>query len=250
MRRLYIIPCGRLLIDKGINLTPGYDLGKKIQIPVAAYLLETEKKRILIDTGFNPMVFEDPTAAIGDYINRNTPVLTQGDHILSRLEELDLKPKDIDIVVCTHLHFDHAGGNRYFEHCEIIIQKAEISFARVSLDYIRDDWDHSDLIYREVEGDLELTPGVELISTPGHSVGHQSVLVKLPETGSVLLTGDAVGHRDHWQNGLPGLAFDHSLYNASITKLKHIAEKEQSLTLFSHDPEQWSTLKHLPDYYE
>jgi N-acyl homoserine lactone hydrolase len=249
MDRLYIIPCGGLLIDKGINLTPGYDLGVMIQIPVSAYLVESEGKHVLIDTGFNPMVFEDPKVAIGKYIDRNTPILTQADHILVRLAELDLKPEDIDYVICTHLHFDHAGGNRYFNHSEIFVQKAEISSARESPDYIRNDWDYANLTYHEVEGDFKVIQGVELITTPGHSAGHQSVLVRLNQIGSVLITGDAISHCDHWLSGLPGLAIDHHLYDESRKKLKYIAEKEHSLVLFSHDPSQWSTLKHLPAFY-
>jgi len=250
MSRLYIIPCGGLLIDKGINLTPGYDLGTKIQIPVAAYLVDTEKKLILIDTGFNPLVFEDPVAAIGEYIHRNTPQVTPADHILSRLRQLNLEPKDIDLVVCTHLHFDHAGGNQFFRNCEIIVQKSEINCARSTSDYLHHDWDHVDLTYREIEGDWEIIPGVDLISTPGHSAGHQSILVRLPKTGSVLITGDAIAHSDQWNKGLPGLAVDQDLFAVSRLKLKQIAEAEQGFALFSHDPEQWSTLKYLPAYYE
>ncbi len=250
MCRLTVIPCGRLLIDKGVNLTPGYDLGVQIRIPVTAYLIEIGKKRILIDSGLNPLVIEDPVRAIGDYIQSNTPLVSRADHILSRLSQIGMGPDDIDMVVCTHLHFDHAGGNQFFGSCDLIVQKSEIESARNSPDYIRHDWDYAHLNYHQIEGDEEIMTGVDLISTPGHSAGHQSVLVNLPKTGAVLIAGDAVAHSDHWCRDSPALAVDKDLLVNSRLRLKHIADTKQCLTLFSHDPEQWSALRVLPDYYD
>jgi N-acyl homoserine lactone hydrolase len=104
-----------------------------------------------------------------------------------------------------------------------------------------------------VEGDIELFPGMKLIETSGHAVGHQSVLLTLPKTGKVLLTIDAVSFgagftlepKEDWAHpdGKAGLA--------SIAKLVDLVQKEEiELVIFGHDDEQWKSLKQAPEYYE
>ena len=106
---------------------------------------------------------------------------------------------------------------------------------------------------RLVDGDTELLPGLALIETSGHVPGHQSVLVRLPQTGAVLLTIDAVpfgagftrtAHEDGSNpNGEAG--------RASTIKLLELVEREQiGLVIFGHDQGQWETLKNAPAFYE
>ena len=106
---------------------------------------------------------------------------------------------------------------------------------------------------RLVEGDMELLPGLELIETSGHVPGHQSVLVRLPRTGAVLLTVDAVPFAE----GFTGAEQDDSgnpdaaAVRASTIKLLDLVEREQiGLVIFGHDQEQWATLKQAPEYYD
>ena len=106
---------------------------------------------------------------------------------------------------------------------------------------------------RLVDGDTELLPGLELIETSGHVPGHQSVLVRLPKTGAIVLTVDAVPFgagftRDEQEessnpNGEAG--------RASTMKLLDLVEREHiGLVIFGHDNEQWKTLKKAPEFYE
>jgi N-acyl homoserine lactone hydrolase len=116
-------------------------------------------------------------------------------------------------------------------------------------------WDHPDLRYRLVEGDTELLPGIELIETHGHVRGHQSVLVRLPRTGPVLLTIDAVTAQSYFTPDRQPHPLDDDqggeLGRAGARKLIDVAEREQvALVIFGHDGQQWPTLKKTPAYYQ
>ena len=106
---------------------------------------------------------------------------------------------------------------------------------------------------RLVDGDTELLPGLELIETSGHVPGHQSVLVRLPKTGAVLLTIDAAPFgegftRDKQDDGSNP---DAEAIRASMNKLLDLVEREKvGLVIFGHEWAQWEGLKKLPEYYE
>ena len=114
-------------------------------------------------------------------------------------------------------------------------------------------WDHPTLSYRQVDGDTELFPGFTLLETSGHAPGHQSILVRLPQTGPVLLAIDAVVmqrlftvERRAWP-----LDDNEEQLRASTQKLLDIVEREHvNLVVFGHDGEQWQTLKKAPAYYD
>ena len=114
-------------------------------------------------------------------------------------------------------------------------------------------WATPGLNYRFVEGDTELLPGIELIESSGHVPGHQSVFVRLRETGPMLLAIDAITGRRHLDPESPEIPQDMNTNakRASVKKLTIIAEREGvQLIVFGHDPEQWRTLKQSPEFYE
>jgi len=114
-------------------------------------------------------------------------------------------------------------------------------------------WDHPALRYRLIDGDTELVPGVTLLETSGHAPGHQSVLVRLSETGPILLAADAVvlerlftPDRRAWP-----LDDDEEELRASTRKLLDVVQRERvALVVFGHDAEQWRTLKTVPAFYD
>jgi N-acyl homoserine lactone hydrolase len=117
----------------------------------------------------------------------------------------------------------------------------------------RSQWDHPALRYRLVEGDTQLLPGLELIETSGHVPGHQSVLLRLPKTGPVLLTIDAVARQRSFtpEREAGPSDEDAEMLRASTRKLLDLTQREQvSLIVFGHDGEQWETLKKAPDCYD
>ncbi len=115
--------------------------------------------------------------------------------MLEHLANLQLHPKDIHLLICSHFDVDHAGYHDAFPNAEFIVQRQHYDLARNGhprFAAARPHWDHPDLHYRLVDGDTGLLPGLSVIATSGHAPGHQSILVHLPQTGPILLAIDAV----------------------------------------------------------
>jgi N-acyl homoserine lactone hydrolase len=176
--------------------------------------------------------------------------------VIEHLAALALAPTDIETVICTHFDVDHAGYHDCFAHCEFVVQREHYEFARKGhprFEPARHHWDRPTLRYTLLDGDTDLLPGFSLLETSGHAPGHQSVLVRLPNTGAVLLAIDAVvmerlftPERRAWPTD-----YDEAKLIASTRKLIGIAEKEKaSLVVFGHDGKQWQALKKAPEFYD
>jgi N-acyl homoserine lactone hydrolase len=215
--------------------------------PVVCYLIQTgDGRNILIDSGLPNNVQMPP--------GMPTPVM--GPNVIEQLATIGLQPGDIDRLICTHFDMDHAGQHAAFTSAECIVQRVHYELARSGHGRFapsRPQWDHAALRYRLIDGDTEVLPGLTLIETSGHVPGHQSVLVRLPETGPVLLAIDAVLNRQSFSPDREVSPFDEqdpAGVRASARKLLDLAEREgAALVIFGHDAEQWQTLKKAPEYY-
>jgi N-acyl homoserine lactone hydrolase len=251
--RLYILHLGNCHVDKGKVLTPGLDEGVWWTIPIVGYLIQTDDgKNILVDTGMDKVHIEHPDATFG-----GTPFgdvlkveMTDDDYVVNRLAEVGLSPQDIDTLVATHFHFDHAGNTRDFTSSEIIVQRdCYDDIMRPDAPYPRDTYDIPDLKWRTIEGDVDIAPGVTLLKTPGHVPGHLSLLVDLPDTGKMLIGIDAIYVQDNLDRDNWGAYADQDAARATAQRLQAIAEREHAVLLSGHDPKQWETLKKAPEYY-
>ncbi|HLI51403.1 MAG TPA: N-acyl homoserine lactonase family protein [Thermomicrobiaceae bacterium] len=220
--------------------------------PYPVYLIQTNDGRnILVDTGFPSERYND--AASGE----NDPEkIAAENHVVDQLATLGLSPHDVDILISTHFDGDHAGNNDAFPDAEIVVQREHFSWAQGAerVAGVRSHWDKPGLDYRQIDGDVELRPGIKLIETSGHVPGHQSVLVTLPKTGNVLLAIDAVthtGNRDAATRQMSQYDMDEPGIRASTAKLAKLEQDENvALTIYGHDRAQWDTLRHAPEYYE
>lgn len=225
----------------------GYGLPSAM--PFVAYLIEmSDGTRILIDSGL-PDVLPSADQLPPDFI------IIRGESVAAQMARIGLAPDDINLLVCTHFDFDHCGQTLAFQRAKVVVQRAHFdSLARDRrYDKTRAQWDLPLERYQWVDGDSELVPGVSLIETSGHAIGHQSVLVHLPHTGPVLLTIDAVGQRDRFNRSYTGRSVDsdRAASIASSHKLLALVEREPSmLVIFGHDAEQWNALRKLPEYYD
>jgi N-acyl homoserine lactone hydrolase len=129
------------------------------RFPVYVHTIERPEGLVLVDTG---MVESHPLVE-DEWRPRCHP---------------DRLPRDVVCVINTHLHFDHCGGNRLYAGLPIHVQARELADARALGDYTVREWvDFPGATYVEHEGEAEVLPGIRLLPTPGHTDGHQSVLV-------------------------------------------------------------------------
>jgi N-acyl homoserine lactone hydrolase len=175
--------------------------------------------------------------------------------VIQQLAGLGLTPAAIDTVISTHYDGDHAGRHAAFTQARYVVQRAHHADAASNPRYasIRPQWDQPLERLRLVDGDTELLPGLTLIETSGHVPGHQSVLVRLPQTGAVLLTIDAVPFGEGFTRDTPDDdgSPDAAAIRASTLKLLDLVEREQiGLVIFGHDQAKWETLKKAPEFYE
>lgn len=224
-------------------------------IPVPAYLVQTnEGQNILIDSGF-PSSFAGKSIPIPG--GRTVEMASDG-FIVARLESIGVRPGDIHTVLCTHLDADHAGGHAAFPDAEFVVQKTNYQEALRSehprFASMRGEWDRPEHRFRLIDGDWVLVPGIELIESSGHVPGHQSVLLRLPNTGPTLLAIDAVPHSSMTQadtRWVMPIDMDEAATRASTRKLQVLAEREKvALTIYGHDVEQWASLKQAPAFYD
>ena len=223
--------------------------GERVQIPVTCWLVRTSDATILFDTGVSPravagLLRNDPLARFDD-----------DDLLVHRLDTVGLEADHIDMVVISHLHYDHAGGAALFPKSELIVQRDELAYAMNPAPffaplYYRKNFDLPKARWRLLDGDTELAPGVTVLRTDGHTPGHQSLLVELPETGPVILAGDCVYWQEHLDaERVPGVVFNPTLAFHSIRRLKTLARLVKGRVFPSHDPEFWKTVRPTADAY-
>ncbi len=222
--------------------------------PIPAYLIQMDDgTNVLVDSGF-------PRAMIGVYKQPGYTgfAMDEEDYIVNRLAAIGVQPDEINYVICTHLDPDHAGGHDSFPQAEFVVQRAHYAAAKSGqydrFERMRPHWNAPGLRYREVDGDTALLPGIELIETSGHVPGHQSVLVRLPQTGPVLLAIDAMprqlGDTAPEDRVAGPFDADEAAMRASTRKLVDLAAREgAAILIHGHDPAQWTTLRRSPQYY-
>ena len=163
-------------------------IGALNDIPVHGFVIKHPRAgAILVDTGVGW-----PTELVPEWkvVNR---------HAADALAEHDLSPADVRIVINSHLHFDHCGQNAVFKHAPFYIQRSELARARLSETVAAQWFDFAGARFELVDGDAQIADGVRVVATPGHTVGHQSVIVDTPDGGSVMI-GDAAYTSDIYRN--------------------------------------------------
>ena len=248
--KLYILDGGTLGPYDKSHFSYGRDLGTKIMLPVWQAYIDHPKAKIIVDTGVNPET--DMLPGFDRIVNQNPD-----QHIEKQLARVGVAPDEIDIVINTHLHYDHTAYNRLFKKATIIVQKEEMRHAFVPEKFEweffqpRSHFDVPDLNYELIEGDYEVVEGVHILATPGHSPGHQSVLVETKEPGPIIIAGDAVYFKESLEQFVIAyIVYDPTQCLASLKGIARIAQERGALVFPSHDASFYETLKKAPLYYE
>jgi glyoxylase-like metal-dependent hydrolase (beta-lactamase superfamily II) len=205
-------------------------------VVVVAYAIRHAGGVFLFDTGFRegaPGDDEELREFYARYALRTRP-------LPAVMATAGIDPAEVTAVANCHLHFDHAGQNARFPGVPIYVQPAELAAARQPDYTLPEAYDFAGARFEPVAGDHEVAPGIRIVASPGHSPGHQSLLVDSPE-GPLLLAGQAVYSRGEWI-GLPtaregaSSAPDGAAYRRSIARLKGLGPRR---VLFGHDRRGW-----------
>jgi glyoxylase-like metal-dependent hydrolase (beta-lactamase superfamily II) len=203
--------------DQGV-MTYLRDYGKRIWIPIYVFYLEGGDKKILVDTGLEQfMVPEEVGKTYGfDVLEFEEALATVG-----------LKPEDIEVIIHTHLHNDHCENDYKCPNATVYVQKAEMDFFKnphpIDHRYYPDLLD--DVRVVEVEGDVNILDGIDVIFSPGHTVGCQSVAINT-SAGKAIITGFCCNDKNFPAAGpaiAPGVHIDAREAYDSAQKIKEMA---------------------------
>ena len=231
------------------------------EIPVPWYLIKHPKGDVVIDGGNAIEVAINKHEHWGSVIDAYDPTMNKSENCVDQAKSVGTNILDVKYLIQTHLHLDHSGGIGRFPNAIHIVQRLEYDYAFnpdwfASPAYIRKDFDKPNINWKYLNDkktdffDLYGDGSIKIILTPGHSPGHQSILVKLSKSGNILLTIDAAYTLDHWENKcLPGLVTSSSQAAESVKKLRKIARENNALVVTGHDPDAWKTFKKAPMFY-
>jgi N-acyl homoserine lactone hydrolase len=265
--KFYVFSSGALTIGKHIlmDLAPQ----ETIKVPVGFFVVLHPKGNVLFDTGNNDKIITDPSYW-GPAFQRLSPVNTPDMAIDAQLAKIGLKPDDIKYVVVSHLHLDHGGNVAKFPNSTLVVQKDEIRTAfwpepGMARGYIPGDVAplRSDIgeampnKYKMIQlhGDMDIfgDNSVVVKRWVGHTLGSQMMVVRLPKTGTIILTGDNVYFRENVEkNILPNvvLAYDPPGILRAYEWIRLMQATEQADFFSAHDPDAFKALKKPPEFYE
>ncbi|MFC7704601.1 N-acyl homoserine lactonase AttM [Plastorhodobacter daqingensis] len=258
--RLYMLQSGSLKC-KVHNIKMNEGAGADYEIPVPFYLITHPKGHTIIDGGNAVEVATDPRGHWGGVCDVYYPVMDASEGCVAQLERLGIRPEDVKYVVQSHLHLDHTGAVGRFPNATHVVQRSEYEYAFTpdwfaAGGYIRKDFDRPGLKWQFLNGtqddfyDIYGDGTLTTVFTPGHAPGHQSFLVRLPESGPILLTVDAAYTTDHWnEKSLPGFLASTTDTVRSVQKMRALAEKTGAMVVTGHDPAGWKAFRKAPDYY-
>ena len=215
-------------------------------MPIFVYLIEHEKGLILVDTGQSYAMRDDNS------------ILEENGTVIPKLRELGYTPDDVKYVVMSHLHLDHSGYMNDFPNSTFIVRKEELKAAwwpeACEGGYVFPTFDKT-RGYKFVQPadeesyDIFLDGSVVLIDTRGHSRGHQSLVLTLPETGKLVLACDAAPLKEVLERRLlPGTCTDNWQAIRSVEKLIHYEENGYKI-IYAHDPDNLPD-KVFPEFFK
>jgi 4-pyridoxolactonase len=223
--------------------------GAQVRIPVYSVLIEHDEGLFLFDTGID---LEHMNRVLPFELPEQTPEQT----IPGQLEACGFGVGDVTTLVNSHLHIDHAGGNRHFAGTGVrnVLHAKELAQARNHepfefFGYSDKSWDYVGANFVPVTGDFELARGLWLYETPGHTVGHYSLLVQ--GSKPALFAFDVAYTAPALEKGIqPGFHNDPVAGVRSIRRVQALAKEHAADVFFSHDMDAWRGYRHAPDHYE
>src|SRR3984893_6883466 len=257
--KLYRLDCGHSLANDKSVWTPGENVGRNIEFSSTCWLIKHGSEWLLWDTGVPEASLNDPK---GWSTLPKLIVYHLDKSITAQLAEIDLKPGDVGRVDISHTHGDHIGNMALFPNTTILMQRTEYNWIH-SPDGPNDNVNQLMALARQLLGEpkrVELRYGdtdvfgdgsVTLVATPGHTPGHQSLLVHLRNSGFIMLSGDVVHLQENFEkNVVPSLNTDKTASVASMARVRQLIATYHARLFINHDKRQTDQLKLLPAFYD
>jgi glyoxylase-like metal-dependent hydrolase (beta-lactamase superfamily II) len=247
--KLYVLDGGHAEFkDAGFFSDTGEYDGKPGAVCDACFLIRHPKGTLLWDTG------------LGDALADKQGGVTMGENhlhvdvrLLDQLKSLGLAPKDVTYLAFSHFHWDHTGNANAFPDSEWILSKAELAWAlgpQAPSSVLPATFSaYKTVKTKMIDGDHDVfgDGSVRILKAPGHTPGHQVLLLRLRETGTVLLSGDLYhlrANREHAR--VPVFNEDRAQTLASFNRIETILKNTQARLIIQHDPEDVKALPQLP----
>lgn len=246
--RVYAFTCGSLTVPTALLLEGE---SGSLTVPVPAFLIDHPKGRALFDTGLHIAAQTDPDTRLGRLATFHTVHFDSGEEIGTRLAQVACAPEQVDLVINSHLHFDHCGGNAQLPNATLLVQRREWEAAHDAdlverVYYDPQDYDHGHRL-RLIDGEHDVfgDGSVVCLPTHGHTPGHQSLRVRVgPE--DVVLAGDACYLRRTLDElHLPTAVFDREQMLATLHRLRALRDRG-TVIVTGHDPEMWQSIPPAP----
>jgi N-acyl homoserine lactone hydrolase len=252
--RIYPLDGGLAFAPNKAMYSPGHFEGETVALSCNAFLIRRGEEWLLWDTGISQSLFDE----IGGKVIAHGIRGIVARPLAHQLAELKLTPGDVSKVILSHAHFDHAGNCNLFPRSQFLVQSAELD-AMFGPDFAR--FGYIPELYaalrtanvQRVDGDLDLygDRSIRLISTPGHTPGHMSLLVRLRETGPVILAADVAHYAFNLeQHIVPDMNSSREESLRSMDRIQRIAEEEGAKIWLNHDIDQSATFPHAPAYMQ
>jgi N-acyl homoserine lactone hydrolase len=242
IERMYVLYCGDIALNDASSFTPG--ASGPGHLTVTCYLIKHARGWVLFDTGIGDHIIDMPNGQ-----KSQAGVWTLKKTLTSQLAELGLKPSDVNYVALSHSHGDHVGNLKLFTQSTLVVQKPEfdwkppvgVSPFNPDMKAITPDGDH----------DLFGDGSVVLIATHGHSPGHQNLLVRLPKTGAIMMTGDSVHTKANWDGGrVPQRNFNVPQSLAALERMKQVLKEANAQLWIGHESSEVPLRRYAPAFYE
>jgi glyoxylase-like metal-dependent hydrolase (beta-lactamase superfamily II) len=257
--KLFRLDCGRSLANDESVWTPGENVGRSIEFSSTCWLIKHESEWLLWDAGVPEVAHNDPRG----WSTLPKLIVYHLDKTLTdQLAEIGLKPRDIARVAISHTHGDHIGNVGLFPNSAIMMQRAEYNWIN-SPNGPNDNVNQLMALARELLGtpkNLQLIDGdtdlygdgsATLVFTPGHTPGHQSLLIHLKNSGFIILSGDVVHSEENFEkNIVPSLNTNKAESIASMEKIRQMIAMYKATLFINHDKQQTDKLKLLPAFYD
>jgi glyoxylase-like metal-dependent hydrolase (beta-lactamase superfamily II) len=245
--RLHALTCGWLEGALGGFLEGEHG---RIRVPVPSFLIEHPRGLVLFDSGLHVDTQHDASGRLGALASFFSVHFAPGEEVAARLAGLGFAAERVDVLINSHLHFDHSGGNAQIPNARLVVQRREWEAGQqpeqiAKQFYTPHDYDLGHAV-QLVDGEHDLFGDGRVVCVPthGHTPGHQSLRLRL-DSGEVVLTADACYlRRTLEQLHLPPVVDDAEAMRRSLHHLRALRDAGARL-IFGHDPEDWAQVPAL-----